>query len=257
MTVRAFSFGGGVQSTAALVLQAQGRIDFPLFIFANVGADSEAPATLRYVEEVARPFAADRGIELVEVSASETLLGRIRRADRSVPIPVRMANGAPGNRQCTGSFKIRPVAAELRRRGATRRDPAIVGLGISVDEWHRARTDSGIAHERLAYPLLDLRLTRADCARVIAEAGLPVPPKSACWFCPYHRAAEWQRMRSEDPERFAEVVTIERLLRDRRRRLGKDEVWMTDALRPIDEAVADQESFGWPDGNCESGYCWT
>lgn len=41
--LRVFSFGGGVQSTAALVLAAQGEIDFTAFIFANVGADSEHP----------------------------------------------------------------------------------------------------------------------------------------------------------------------------------------------------------------------
>ncbi|WP_254897837.1 hypothetical protein [Kitasatospora sp. NA04385] len=35
--IRSFSFGGGVQSTAALVLAAQGRIDYRTFLFANVG----------------------------------------------------------------------------------------------------------------------------------------------------------------------------------------------------------------------------
>lgn len=44
--IRAFSYGGGVQSTAALVLAAQGIIDYPLFLFSNVGDDSEHPGTL-------------------------------------------------------------------------------------------------------------------------------------------------------------------------------------------------------------------
>ena len=41
MTLRSFSYGGGVQSTAALVLACRREIDFPLFIFANTGDDSE------------------------------------------------------------------------------------------------------------------------------------------------------------------------------------------------------------------------
>ena len=45
--IRAISFGGGVQSTALLVLASQGKIDFRTFLFANVGDDSEHPATLR------------------------------------------------------------------------------------------------------------------------------------------------------------------------------------------------------------------
>jgi hypothetical protein len=44
MSVRAISYGGGVQSTALLVLAARREIDFPLAIFANVGDDSEHPS---------------------------------------------------------------------------------------------------------------------------------------------------------------------------------------------------------------------
>ncbi|MEU8804899.1 hypothetical protein AB0C35_45775, partial [Spirillospora sp. NPDC048819] len=59
--IRAFSYGGGWQSTAALVLAAQGHIDFDRFLFANVGDDSEHPATLRYIREHAAPYAAAHG----------------------------------------------------------------------------------------------------------------------------------------------------------------------------------------------------
>jgi hypothetical protein len=41
MSLRVISYGGGVQSTALLVLAAQGRIDFGVFLFANVGDDSD------------------------------------------------------------------------------------------------------------------------------------------------------------------------------------------------------------------------
>lgn len=51
-TLRVFSFGGGVQSTAALVLQAQGKIDFDMFVHANVGDDSEHPDTVAYMRDV-------------------------------------------------------------------------------------------------------------------------------------------------------------------------------------------------------------
>ena len=67
MTIRAISYGGGVQSTALLVLAAQGEIDYPVALFANTGDDSEHPATIRYLRDVAAPFAAAHGIELVEL----------------------------------------------------------------------------------------------------------------------------------------------------------------------------------------------
>lgn len=70
--LRVVSYGGGVQSTALLVLAAQGRVDFRVFLMANTGDDSEHPATLRYVREVAVPFAAQHDLEL-------HLLDRTRR----------------------------------------------------------------------------------------------------------------------------------------------------------------------------------
>src|SRR5690606_22143408 len=97
--LRVVSFGGGVQSTALLVLAAQQRIDFRTFLFANVGDDSEHPATLKYVRDVAMPYAAEHGIELHKLhrvrrdGTRETLMGRLTRdGSRSVPIPVRMSD---------------------------------------------------------------------------------------------------------------------------------------------------------------------
>ena len=43
--LRFFSSGGGKQSIAALVLSAQGLINYPVHIFCNVGDDSEHPDT--------------------------------------------------------------------------------------------------------------------------------------------------------------------------------------------------------------------
>lgn len=53
--LRTISYGGGVQSTALLVLAATGRIDFTTFLMSNVGDDSEHPDTLTYVHDVAVP----------------------------------------------------------------------------------------------------------------------------------------------------------------------------------------------------------
>ena len=261
-TVRAFSYGGGVQSTAALVLAAQGEIDFPLFLFANVGDDSENPATLEYVESFAKPFAAERGIELAEVrrvrrnGETETLMQRIDRDLRSVPIPMRSGAGAAGNRSCTGDFKIAVIAKELKRRGATKHTPAITGLGISREEFHRMRSDSGIPHQVLTYPLIDLGMDRQDCMNVITRAGMPVPPKSSCYFCPFHRIGEWKRMKREQPDLYKKSVELERRLSQRSVAIGRVPVFLTYKGRPLDEVVGDHDQLELFDGGCDiAGYC--
>lgn len=263
MTLRAISYGGGVQSTALLVLAAQRVIDYPLAIFANTGDDSEHPASITYVRDVAIPYAKEHGIELVEIQRRtrdgnlESLYGRLTSESRSIGIPVRMnTSGAPGNRNCTIDFKIKPVAKELKRRGATKDDPAIVALGISVDEYQRMRSSSGIPHETLTYPLIDLRMDRAACIALIEREGLPVPGKSSCWFCPYHSIANWRKQLQNEPDLFERSAQLEETLNERRAKLGKDPVWLTSRLIPLREAVTENGQMDMFAPSCDiGGYC--
>lgn len=270
MQLRTVSYGGGVQSTALLVLAANGVIDYTTFLFANVGHDSEHPATLGYVNEIAAPYAADHGIDLIELHRRwqrgerrgqiETLRGRLMRENsRSLPIPVRMSNGAPGTRSCTADFKIAVIGRWLRDHGATVDQPATVALGISVDEIERAHPgiDPRARYQHRVYPLLDLGLHRRDCRRIITDAGLPVPPKSACYFCPYHDAETWRRLKRDTPELFNDACHVETTLNQRRAALGKDPVYLTRHGRPLTTVFThDQLVLDGLDG-CDSGWCMT
>jgi hypothetical protein len=268
---RAISYGGGVQSTALLVLAGQQRIDFDVFLFANVGDDSEDPATLTYVDQHAKPYAARHGIQLIELrkqrrdGSTETLHGRLTKpGSRSLPIPIRMSNGAPGTRSCTAEFKIRVIGRWLKAHGASEQNPATVGIGISLDEIHRVNNRRAMPYERPVYPLLDHDppLRRSDCQRIIAAAGLPVPPKSACWFCPFHRPSTWAEMRRDRPDLFNRACGLEDLLNDRRAALGKDPVWLTRFNRPLGQAVPTAQDMlpGFDpldDATCDNGACFT
>lgn len=281
MTIHSFSFGGGVQSTAALVLAAQGKLPatddsyrWDVFLFANVGDRAEHPATLAYVEDVAKPFAAKNRIELREVrrlkrdKTPNDLLDRIEKNDRSLPFPVRMNNGMPGRRSCTAEFKINPIERELRRMGAAPEDGkrAIVGIGISLDEIQRAKgwgeVDPRSPTQIREYPLLRLGIRRRDALAIIAEAGLPEPPRSACWFCPFHSLDEWRRLRREQPELFDRAVALEARLNERQAEQGKPPIWLTRYAKPLSEVVQDQlvidlDQYGAGDAPCDSGHCFT
>ncbi len=265
MLLRTFSYGGGWQSTAALVLAAEGEIDFPTFLFANVGDDSEHPDTLRYVREIAMPYALANGIELVELHrrgrfSAETLLENMTRHNEKTGahiIPLFLSSGKPGMRSCTSNFKIRRIAAWQRAHGASKTDRAITGLGISLDEFQRARTDSGIAWQTLTYPLIDLRLTRQDCGNIITRAGLPIPGKSACWFCPFHNITGWRNMRRDTPELFDKAVALEKRMSDQSEAHGHDRVFLSRTLIPLDRACAGEQLEFDFDDTCESGFCMT
>jgi hypothetical protein len=59
------------------------------------------------------------------------------------------------------------------------------------------------------YPLVDWGMDRAACERSIRDAGLPVPMKSACWFCPASKKREIVWLREHHPELLKRALAIE------------------------------------------------
>jgi hypothetical protein len=270
--LRVFSYGGGIQSTAALVLAANRKIDYQTFLFCNVGEDSENPKTLSYVHEVAMPYALRHGITLLELQkrrrdgSLDTVYSRMTRpGSRSIVIPVRMnGNGAPGRRACTYDFKVAEADKWLSEHGA-KETGAVVGIGFSRDEVERVKPNSDLRTmqwKENAFPLLTdvpTPLSRQDCMNIIVAAGLPLPEKSACIFCPFHTLFTWQQMRTNEPEQFWYCVALERLINERRKMLGLYQVWLSSRLKPLDEATTDYVQERLPelqDNMCESGWCF-
>ena len=207
-----------------------------------------------------RRGAAEHGIEVREIrrtyadgSEYPTIKQVIENPDRmQVPIPVQLASGAPASRTCTVEWKAKALSKARRDMGASCSDPALVAIGFSIDEIERAGNKREAPDERIVYPLLELELTRQDCARIIADAGLPVPPKSSCWFCPWHSIEAWRDMKRDEPDLFAAAVELEAVCASKTR----GGAVMTDygSLRDIEGIQG--SLFDGPQ-DCTSGACWT
>lgn len=284
--------GGGVQSSAltALAANRDPRLadtiggDVDAVLFANVGDDSEHPDALAWTRDVLAPYCAERDMPFHELhrvrrdGLTETLFEKLHRTPRSIDIPVRMANGAPGRRSCTADFKINLIATWTKANGATPDDPATVLLGISTDEIERAGRVRRQSHEVSAFPLIEMGWSRDACqAHNVTTFGRPAP-KSSCWFCPFHRPQTWAEMRRDEPDLFARAVELERMLNKRRETLtcsgtgsfgvatlggvkcntckrfvaiddngqcephGVGRVWLTRFNRPLDEAITESQT---------------
>jgi hypothetical protein len=270
MSLRVIAYGGGVQSTALCVLATEGRLDeimggpVDAALFCNVGDDSEDPATLAFVN-YALPWFANRGLTVETLQrhrrdgSVETLRGRLTRPDtRSLAVPLYGTQGkmvVP--RSCTADFKVAVIAKWLKQRGATADNPATVAIGISTDEWHRVGAGREEAWERRLYPLIDLDLDRAACMRLIADAGLPVPPKSSCYFCPFHKLSVFQEMRRDRPALFDQAAEVERIVSDKQVAVGRNPVFLTRYGRPLADAVGEaQDRLDGFEGACDEGYCF-
>lgn len=110
--------------------------------------------------------------------------------------------------------------------------------------------------QKRTYPLLDLGIRRSDCRPIIEGVGLPIPDKSACFFCPFHDKEAWRKLKRETPDLFEKSCQLEATLNERRVTLGKDEVWLTRHAQPLADVVDDQLQLDGLDG-CDSGYCMT
>jgi len=70
-------------------------------------------------------------------------------------------------------------------------------------------------------------MDRAKCGQTIADAGLPIPPKSACFFCPAMRLIEIERLKELDPAQYALAIAMEDIYRTGRHFRGDDAFTLT------------------------------
>ncbi len=111
-------------------------------------------------------------------------------------------------------------------------------LGISVDEIERVKP----AREwwvRNRHPLVELGLRRSDCVSVITAVGLPVPPRSACEFCPLQPFSRWRELAERRPQVFRRAAELEARCNERRAALGKYPIYLTSTGRPLSQAVGE------------------
>jgi hypothetical protein len=94
---------------------------------------------------------------------------------------------------------------------------------------------------------------------------LPIPPKSSCFFCPFHRPEAWDDQARTHPDLFQRSCQLEDLLNERRARLGKDPVYLTRFGQPLRTIVRRGQDTLWQDDDpdwhsdtqCDSGHCFT
>ena len=117
--------------------------------------------------------------------------------------------------------------------------------------------DSDVKYTVNRYPLVDLRMTRADCILWLERYGLPVAPKSACTFCPFSRIQSWRERKAAAGSDWQEALEVDEAIRYKHP--GR-ECYVHPARLPLPEAVRIPEDEGAHQAEmnfCEGGYCQT
>lgn len=201
-----WSFGGGVQSIAILVLVAQGRLEKPeLAIMADTSY--ERSSVWRYLDNYAKPLMDKIRLPFV-VAGHDLATVDLYGHNGDLLLPCFTKTGKlPAF--CSDEWKKMVVRRRLRQLGYGPNNPVLLWIGMSLDEIHRLR-HSDKKWIKSHWPLcLDYKLRRHECLIEVANFGLPEPPKSSCKFCPNMQNPEWLDMKLNDPDDFREAIKVD------------------------------------------------
>ncbi len=218
--IHIISLGAGVQSSTMALMAACGEIT-PMpraAIFADTQAEPKSVYTWLDWLDKQLPFPVYRVSKgsLEKNCLSVKFSEKNKRLSFSgIPAYIRQPDGSAGlaPRQCTRDFKIDPCTKAVnavRREAEYNCTRALLWIGISIDEIYRAKAHRNSPRIENRFPLFEHRFSRQNCLTWMAERGFPVPPRSACYFCPYHNDAEWVRLRDKEPEEFARAIQFEK-----------------------------------------------
>lgn len=257
----ALSMGWGLQSWTLAAMSALGELP-KVDVAVHSDTTHEREATYTFAAEWT-PWLEQRGVKVVTVhnqarGGTDAVIGGSK-----TPIPAHTINaGKDGriNRQCTSDWKIQPIRRYLQahRQG----QPVELWLGITVDEWHRAK-DADVQYITHKFPLLEMGMSRQDCITWLDAKGLPSPGKSSCSFCPFLNRKAWQQMKRENGADWQHAVEVDAAIRNVR---PPGQLFVHPARVPLTEAVVIPEDFNYSqiellgsddrDAECDSGHCF-
>lgn len=189
------SFGAGVNSVAMTIMLVNEGWRGPV-VFADTGG--EWPETYCYLEYFQREFLEPRGLEVVRILPGSRWHKRSKLSLEAFCLDCGIIPFL-ASRWCSVEWKQTPLRGWAADNGV-----GIYIQGISASEPQRIR-DNPNFH----YPLVENGITRGGCKRIIRQAGLEVPIKSGCFFCPGQNLGGWRRLYYDHPGLYERAVALE------------------------------------------------
>ncbi|BCI69975.1 hypothetical protein SPKIRA_08050 [Sphingomonas paucimobilis] len=124
-----------------------------------------------------------------------------------------LVSGATGFAACTEELKR--MTAEMAQRPGD-----VIVMGYTAEEQHRFdRVRKRNPGEQIVAPLIDAKLTKADCLAIVERAEIALPEmyrlgfrNNNCIGCPRGGMGYWNHIRRHFPETFDRMARLEREL---------------------------------------------
>jgi hypothetical protein len=210
------AYGLGVDSTAMLVEFVRRGLRPDLVLFADTAG--EKPETYAYLP-VIQDYLAHAGFPPVVAVRYEPRTAPYHTLEEQCLHTATLPSLAYGGKSCSLKYKRAPqdkyLSAWPPAQACWGRGGKVVkaigfdaGAGDRRRANHAGRIDD--PHYQNWYPLLEWGYDRDRCQQVIRSAGLPVPVKSACFFCPAMKKPEIAWLQEHHPELLERALRIER-----------------------------------------------
>ena len=254
-------YGGGTDSTAMLVGLHQRGIPVDLILFADPGA--EQPHTYAFLDTMDH-WLVEHGMPTITrvwyTDQNGDRLTLEQECLRSGSLP----SIAYGHKKCSLKHKVQPQEKFCRhydpcKEAGAQGERVVKMIGYDAGEERRrervAGRDETDARYQKEYPLMEWGWDRERCIRQIRDAGLPLPGKSSCFFCPSMRRWEIRTLYHRYPDLLARALAIEDNARPNLRTvrgLGRDFAWR-DLIRADENQLAIPEVFPEESRPCSCG----
>ena len=182
------SYGAGTNSTAMLVEMVRRGEHVDVITFADTGGERQE--TYRYLEMFGEWLAAHGYPEIIRVKKG----GKEETLEENCIRMNMLPSVAYGWKSCSLKFKIEPQEKfannwQPAKQAWAAGEKVIKCIGYDAGEPQRAKFDEDKKY-RWRYPLIEWDMGREECIESIRAAGLPLPGKSACFFCPNSKPQE-------------------------------------------------------------------
>lgn len=209
--ITALSFGSGTNTTGLLVGMYERGIRPDYITFADTGG--EKPHTYQHLNDM-QAWLKSVGFPEIVIVKKVDKNGDVLTLEENCINKKMLPSLAYGYKKCSQKFKIAPQDKYFNNipeaKAYFRAGYKIKKfIGYDANETHRA----GIKEDKkytYSYPLIEWGWDRKDCIDAIKRAGLPLPGKSSCYFCPANKEAEIREINILYPDLMARAIAMEK-----------------------------------------------
>ena len=208
-------YGGGTDSTAMLVGLWRHHVPVDLILFADPGA--EQPHTYACLDTMSR-WLENHGMPAITRVWYTEKNGQRLTLEQECLRSGTLPSIAYGYKKCSLKHKVAPQEKFCRHYqpciDAWEKGEKVVKF-IGYDAGEERRLLNALPHDlqdkkyQKEYPLMEWGWSRKDCIQAIRDAGLPLPGKSSCFFCPSMKRWEIRTLYHRYPDLLRRALAIE------------------------------------------------